>query len=368
MHMQKKILIVVGTRPNFIKITQFKKNLPAFPSLEVKIVHTGQHYDSKMADVFFRQFDLVPDYFLNIPSASANTQMGEIMIRLEQLILSEYKPDLLVVVGDVNSTLAAALTANKLDIKLAHVESGLRSHDRSMPEEINRILTDEIADYFFVTEQSGYDNLIKEGKKAEQLFFVGNTMIDTLVTFEQEIERSSIASQLNLKGKKFILVTMHRPATVDHPQELIKLVELLERLTSTYSVVFPVHPRTLKKMESRNVLERVKKNASIIFTEPLDYFSFQHLVKHSCFIVTDSGGIQEESTFLGVPCLTLRSNTERPVTCTIGTNTLIPFDAPVIDAYIKQIEQETYKKGERPPYWDGQSTHRILNSIHSFLK
>lgn len=365
---QKKILIVVGTRPNFIKITQFKRKIKAFPNLDVKIVHTGQHYDSNMADVFFQQFDLVPDYFLNIPPVSANTQIAEIMIRLEQLMQRQYWPDLLLVVGDVNSTFAAALSANKLGIRLAHVESGLRSFDRTMPEEINRMLTDEVADYFFVTEQSGYDNLLNEGKSSEQLFFVGNTMIDTLVAFEKEIERSAIRTQLGIQDKPYVLVTMHRPSNVDDPQALGKLVDLLKRLSESYSVVFPAHPRTLKKMQETGLSEKLKNNQSIIYAEPFDYFSFQHLVKHCRFILTDSGGIQEESTYLGVPCLTLRTTTERPVTCTLGSNTLIPFDEKIIFKHIQEIEQGKYKRGKVPPHWDGLSTERILNTIYTLLK
>lgn len=366
--LKKKILIIVGTRPNFIKITQFKKIANGYPSLEFKILHTGQHYDKKMADVFFDQFKLFPDYFLNIPAASANTQMAEIMLRLEEFINKEYKPELMIVVGDVNSTLAAALTANKSGVKLAHLESGLRSNDRSMPEEINRILTDELTDYFFITEQSGYDNLLLEGKDKKQLFFVGNTMIDTLVRFQQEIENSPILELLNLKNKKFALMTMHRPATVDNYEELLKLVNLIESITVNYSIVFPIHPRTLMKLKDFGLFDRVETNTNLIFTEPLDYFSFQHLIKYSKFILTDSGGIQEESTFLGIPCLTLRPNTERPVTMEKGTNTLVPFDLKIIEKYIEDIEKGNYKQGEIPICWDGQATQRIVNAIDVLLK
>lgn len=321
-----------------------------------------------MADIFFQQFDLVPDYFLNIPPVSANSQIAEIMIRLEHLIEKQYRPNLLLVVGDVNSTFAAALAANKLNIKLAHVESGLRSFDRTMPEEINRILTDEVADYFFVTEQSGYDNLLNQGKSSEQLYFVGNTMIDTLVAFEKEIEQSTIRTELRIQDKTYVLVTMHRPSNVDDPQALEKLVNLLKRLSDSYAVVFPAHPRTLKKIQETGLSEKLENNQSIIYAEAFDYFSFQHLVKHCRFILTDSGGIQEESTYLGIPCLTLRTTTERPVTCTLGTNTLIPFDEKIIDKYIQEIEKGTYKRGKVPPHWDGLSTERILNTIHTLLR
>jgi UDP-N-acetylglucosamine 2-epimerase (non-hydrolysing) len=311
---RKKILVVIGTRPNFIKVTQFKRVAATYAGLELKIVHTGQHFDEKMADVFFNQFGLVPDHFLNISTtASANTQIAEIMIKLEQLITSEFRPDLMMVVGDVNSTMAAAITANKLNIRIAHVESGLRSYDKSMPEEHNRIITDSITDHFLVTEQSGWDNLLKEGVDENKLFFSGNTMIDTMVAFHDQIEGSAILSELSLEAGKYVLMTMHRPASVDSKEGLLKLLELITYLSGNYKIVFPVHPRTLKNMESFGLKAEFNKIGSLIFTEPLDYFAFQKLTKCSRFILTDSGGIQEESTFLKIPCLTLRDNTERPI-------------------------------------------------------
>lgn len=364
----KKLLIVVGTRPNFIKVTQFKKIADKhFPEkFEIKIVHTGQHYDDKMADVFFRQFELVPDYFLDIPPLSPNNQMAEVMIRLEPII-DEYSPDAIVVTGDVNSTFASSLTANKMNIPLAHVESGLRSCDRSMPEEINRILTDEISDYLFITEQSGIDNLKKEGKKEDQLFFVGNTMIDTMVAFEDKIEQSPILEKLDLESGAFVLMTMHRPATVDHKKELTKLVRLIEDVTDLYKIVFPIHPRTVNKLKDFDLYERVENNQRLLLTEPMDYFSFQKLIAECKFVLTDSGGIQEESTFRQVPCLTLRPNTERPSTIQIGTNTLVPFDLEEIKKLICSIEKGQYKKGQIPPKWDGKATHRILETLNQKL-
>jgi UDP-N-acetylglucosamine 2-epimerase (non-hydrolysing) len=364
--MKKKILIVVGTRPNFIKVTQFKKWAKHHSELEVKIVHTGQHYDAKMADVFFEQFELIPDFFLNIPAASANTQMAEVMIGLEKTV-GEYQPDLMMVVGDVNSTFSAALTANKLGIKIAHLESGLRSLDRTMPEEINRILTDEITDLFFVTEQSGYDNLLKEGKDKSQLFFVGNTMIDTMVAFEDKISKSDILDKLNLKEDQFILMTIHRPATVDVKEELEKLLVLIELVSVTYQIVFPVHPRTINNLKKFNLYERFTAIKNLHASEPLDYFSFQKLIAECKFILTDSGGIQEESTFRLKPCITLRPNTERPSTVDIGTNTLLPFDLALITKTISEIEKGTYKKGQVPPHWDGRSTERILKLLADTL-
>jgi UDP-N-acetylglucosamine 2-epimerase (non-hydrolysing) len=357
-----RILIVAGTRPNFIKITRFKKvNEELGSPFHIAIVHTGQHYDDKMADVFFRQFELVPDYFLNIPPESANTQIAEIMLRLENVI-REFQPSLIMVVGDVNSTLAAALTANKTNVKLAHIESGLRSFDRTMPEEINRIVTDELSDYCFITEQSGMDHLLSERKQQGQLFFVGNTMIDTLVAFDHKIRNDQVMKRLGLEKEKFVLTTMHRPATVDHKDGLKQLAEVINIITESFHLVFPIHPRTTNKLQSYGMMEELSKNKKLVLVEPLDYFAFQKLVSECKFVITDSGGIQEETTFRGVPCLTLRPNTERPSTVTLGTNELIPFDPAIVREKIVQIVNGTYKKGTIPPLWDGRSTERILEA------
>jgi UDP-N-acetylglucosamine 2-epimerase (non-hydrolysing) len=359
----KKILIVVGTRPNFIKVTQFKSVAKKYHDLEFKIVHTGQHYDTKMSDVFFEQFKLNPDFLLNIEPQSANAQMAEIMIKLELLIKNQYTPDIGIVVGDVNSTLAAALTFNKLGITLAHLESGLRSCDRGMPEEINRILTDEISDLFFITEQSGTDNLISEGKAKSKMHFVGNTMIDTMVAFDEEIKASNILNEIKINNSEYVLMTMHRPATVDNVVALSQLFDLLEVILKKYLIVFPLHPRTLSKIKELGFTERITNNPKLIITEPLDYFSFQKLINESKFIITDSGGIQEESTFRNIPCLTLRPNTERPSTVNIGSNSLVPFSINAISNEIDKIESGQYKKGHIPPFWDGGATERIVEIL-----
>ncbi len=358
----KKILVVIGTRPNFIKVTQFRAAAALYPNIELKIVHTGQHYDGKMSDIFFDQFNLIPDFFLNVPAGNPMEQMAEIKVRLEKTI-SEFYPDLIVVVGDVNSTLAAAQTATKLGIRLAHVESGLRSFDDTMPEEYNRIQTDGMADFLFVTEQAGLDNLANEGKKESDVFFVGNTMIDTMVAFSLQIEASTILVDMKLLEKGFVLMTMHRPATVDNQEGLNKLLDLLDEITHQYDVVFPIHPRTVNKLKMFGLEDRLKKNSRIKITEPLDYFAFQKLIKCCKFILTDSGGIQEESTFLQVPCLTLRPNTERPITVTLGSNELLPFDIQFILEKIKDIECGKFKKGNVPPLWDGKSTDRIFKIL-----
>jgi len=375
----KKILIVVGTRPNFIKITQFPGLISNYYSnkLECKIVHTGQHFEDTMSQIFFDQLQLNIDYYLsalgvpsardaygrNVPPGSADKQMAEITLRLEQLITNKYRPDLLMVVGDVNSTLAAAKAAKTMGIRLAHVESGLRSFDLSMPEEMNRILTDKIADLLFVTEQSGMDNLLKEGKSKESIHFVGNTMIDTLVGFQKEIQSADILAKKGLKNGQFILMTMHRPATVDNKDMLSKLVELIEVITVNQTLVFPIHPRTKSKMKNFNLADRIKPLKNLILTEPLDYFSFQKLICSGKLVITDSGGIQEETTWYQVPCLTLRPNTERPSTIKIGSNELIPFDIKTINKLINNINNNHYKKGKIPPLWDGKATERILEIL-----
>lgn len=360
----KKILVVVGTRPNFIKVTQFKKVASKYEHFDLRIVHTGQHFDTKMADVFFDQFDLKPDFFLNInANISPNHQISEIMVKLEKLILNEFSADLIIVVGDVNSTMAAAITANKLGIKLAHLESGLRSDDKTMPEEHNRIVTDALSNYFFITEPSGWNNLKKEGVLEDKLFFVGNTMIDTMVAFSNEIEKNNILDVLKVEADHYVLMTMHRPASVDHEEGLKKLLNLIEYISAKNSIVFPIHPRTLKNIEKFGLKSSFENIKNLIYTEPLDYFSFQKLIKHSHYILTDSGGIQEESTFMQIPCLTLRPNTERPITCSIGSNTLVPFDIEIIVNYIEQIEQKKYKKGQVPDKWDGKSTERVFEKL-----
>ena len=357
-----KIITVVGTRPNFIKITQFKRVFDAMPEVDLKIVHTGQHYDHKMSAVFFEQFGFQPDIFLDIEKRSPGPQTGEIMMKLAELFEQE-KPDLVITPGDVNSTLACSLAANKTGIKVAHLESGLRSNDRTMPEEINRILTDEITDMFFVTEQSGLNHLRNEGKADSKVHLVGNTMIDTLVAFEPEIEASDVLEKYALTKGEFFLMTMHRPATVDNREGLLFISNLIKHLTLSKSVVFPIHPRTLKNLEQEGMFMELSLIKNLVFTEPMDYFSFQRLVRDAYCILTDSGGIQEESTFRQVPCLTLRPNTERPITCTLGTNRLLPNDLEAV----KEALDKPFKKGEIPPFWDGKATERIAEIIRKEL-
>ena len=363
----KKILTVVGTRPNFIKITQFHKAFAEQEGIEHKLLHTGQHFDKNMSDVFFDELKIPePDFHLGVTSKSVVSQQADIMLGLEK-VFNEYKPDLVNVVGDVNSTFSAAFTAQKMGIKIAHIESGLRSYDRGMAEEINRLLTDEITDFYFVTEQSGYDNLIADCRPKENIFFVGNTMIDTLFAFKNNIAASTIMSDLGVVKGGFCLVTMHRPATVDFEEGCQKMIDLLTEATKNYNIVFPIHPRTKKNMEKFGMYQLLENNPKIHLLGPLGYLDFQNLVSNAAFCLTDSGGIQEETTYLEVPCITLRPNTERPSTTEIGTNTLMDFDVEEVLKVIATITNGSYKKGVIPPLWDGKASWRIAESINEVL-
>ena len=356
-----KALIVIGTRPNFIKVTRFKEVARSFHNLVVEIVHTGQHYDNKMAKVFFEQFGLLPDHVLTLKGKTASSQMGNMITGLSEKV-AEIKPDYILVPGDVNSTLAGALVANRERIRLGHLESGLRSFDRTMPEEINRILVDEIANDYFVTEESGLRNLDKEGLSTKDsgttTSLVGNTMIDTLAKFEPQIRNSGILNQYALEDKGYVLMTMHRPATVDNLEGLNFLLGLLKKVCLRSTVVLPMHPRTRARIASFNLTSEFEKLKNLLILEPLDYFAFQRLILGAKAILTDSGGIQEESTFRQVPCITLRPNTERPITCDLGTNQLIGLDEQAI---LHALENP--KRGIIPPFWDGHSTERVLQKI-----
>lgn len=358
----KKILLVVGTRPNFIKITQFHnaiKNLNK--NIDLKIVHTGQHYDFNMSKVFFDQLNIQePDFFLNSKGKTPASQIGNIIIELEK-IFETFEPEIAIVVGDVNSTLAAAISANKCGITVAHLESGLRSNDLEMPEEINRILTDKITDIYFVTEQSGLDNLKAEGIPDSKVHFVGNTMIDTLVHFENDIEKSDILEKLSVE--KYALMTMHRPRNVDTKDKIEVLFKVITEITASFQLVIPIHPRTKNSFVKHGFWDLLEKNQNLVVTEALDYFAFQKLIKYSQFVITDSGGIQEETTFRQVPCLTLRPNTERPSTLTLGTNKLVKYNIEAVSKELKLITDNKLKEGTVPPKWDGKATHRIIEIL-----
>ena len=365
-----KILIVVGTRPNFIKITQFKRIASLRKDVEIKIVHSAQHYDKEMSKVFFEEFNLRIDKVLTTDNSSTIKHMATSMMALEEYILNEFYPDVILVPGDVNTTLSAGLTANKLGIKLGHIESGLRSFDRDMPEEINRILVDEISDYYFITEKSGIENLIKEGKSKEKIHFVGNTMLDTIVNFEDKIDQSTIKETIGVEGD-FALLTFHRPSNVDEKEGLLKIIDILNHIAKEMSVVFVLHPRTIKNLESYGMRGEIDSDKNIYSAPPLGYFDFQKLIKEARFILTDSGGIQEEATFRKTPCLTFRENTERPITCEIGSNTLVGTDFEKVKKAIDDIFKGKHKESKIPELWDGKSTARIIDILlkdHSIQK
>lgn len=362
-----RLLTIVGTRPNIIKITQFEKVLKQFSHFSNLLVHTGQHYHHNMSDVFFSELEMKdPDIFLNVGKNSTIFQISQIMQKLEKIVL-DYQPDMIFVVGDVNSTLAGALVANKMGIKLVHIESGLRSYDKKMPEENNRILTDAVTDIFFVTEESGVNNLLKEGKKKEDIHFVGNTMIDTLVAFEKKILKSKIIDKLDIKLKEFALMTMHRPACVDTKEGLSKLINIILELTKTIKIIFPCHPRTINKLKEMKFYKELKSNKNLLLLEPAGYLDFQNLVLNSRFVITDSGGIQEETTFRKIPCITLRPNTERPVTTYLGSNTLLDFDITSIISCVESIMNGKYKESHIPPLWDGRATERIFEVVDKYF-
>ncbi len=337
-----------------------------------KIVHTGQHYDMKMSDVFFRDLNLPkPDIYLGIGSKSHAEQKALVMMELEKIIRKE-KPDLVLVYGDVNSTSAAAIVCSKQSddelpaIPLAHIESGLRSFDRSMPEEINRIITDVLAEYLFVTEPSGVRNLLKEGISDKKVFFVGNTMIDSLTTLLPVIEKSKILNELCISPGRYTVVTLHRPSNVDNKPNLLKILGILRsinELSPGTEIVFPVHPRTMKMIEKFRALKELEAIKNIIIAEPFGYVDFMKLVTKAKFIITDSGGIQEETTYLKIPCITLRDNTERPVTYELGTNTITGLNEKAVRKAISQIEKGTYKSGRIPKFWDGRASERIVKIL-----
>jgi len=359
--MTNDIFIVGGARPNFMKIAPLIKEFRN-QKINFKVIHTGQHYDYNMSKVFFDDLDILePDYFLNVGSGSHATQTAKIMIEFEKVILSN-RPALVIVVGDVNSTIACALVAKKLFIKIAHIEAGLRSNDLTMPEEINRILTDQLSDYLFITEKSALDNLEKEGIDLEKVYFVGNIMIDNLVNNLEKAKQEDYYKKLKLEGNSYGLVTIHRPSNVDTRTDLELVIKMLNYIQTKIKIIFPIHPRTLKNLEKFNLKEKITKS-NIILIEPLGYLEFLNLMIHAKFVLTDSGGIQEEASFLNLPILTLRKNTERPITIEKGTNTLINNDFNRLKICLEKILSNSYKKGQKIEKWDGKTSERIVNII-----
>jgi UDP-N-acetylglucosamine 2-epimerase (non-hydrolysing) len=357
-----KIISVVGTRPNFIKVAPICRAFARYADqVESLLCHTGQHSDATMSDVFFSELGMpAPDFFLDINNGSHGEITGRIMIAFEK-ILVDHKPDLVLVVGDVNSTMACALAAVKLGIKVVHVEAGLRSGDRTMPEEINRVVTDAISDYLFVTEKSGVENLKREGVPASKVLFTGNVMIDTLVYLDQKIAGSEVLAKLGLTAGNYILVTFHRPSNVDDKENIEALVNFLNAISGSMPVIFPIHPRTRINLKKFGLLELVAPGVMLL--DPLGYIEFQALTRYSKVVVTDSGGIQEETTFLGVQCVTVRDNTERPVTIEVGTNQLCGTDLSVVSAAVNQILAGKEKHGTIPELWDGDAARRIVDVL-----
>jgi UDP-N-acetylglucosamine 2-epimerase (non-hydrolysing) len=334
-------------------------------SIQHFIVHTGQHYDQAMSKVFFEDLELPnPNAYLGVGSGSHAQQTAKIMVEFEKVV-EDQKPDLLVVVGDVNSTLACSLVAAKLGVRVAHIEAGLRSFDRRMPEEINRLTTDAIADLLFVSEPSGVKNLKHEGVSDEKIFFVGNVMIDSLVHYRQKAMKSQVPRTLGVKARGYVLVTLHRPSNVDQKMNLQRIFSVLERLAGRMTVVFPIHPRTRKMMGQFGLEESVRAIPNLILTEPLGYLDFLSLMDSAAVLITDSGGIQEETTYLKVPCLTLRENTERPITVEIGTNQLCGNDLESVVTKSFEVMDGKAKRGTVPELWDGHAAERIIEILAS---
>lgn len=350
-----------------MKVAPLVRQLKKLKKVKTLLVHTGQHYDFQMSEVFFQELNIpTPDIHLNVGSGSHASQAAHIMTAFEKVVLDE-KPDLIVVVGDVNSTLACSLVASKLNVRVAHIEAGLRSFDRTMPEEINRLVTDTISDYLFVSEQSGLRNLAREGVPAKKVFYVGNIMIDTLLSNKLKVDRSDILKKIGLTKKTYVALTLHRPSNVDTHEGLSDIYEILSKIAEQIKVVYPVHPRTRKMMESHGFLKKFESMKDLVLVDPLGYLDFIKLIKESKFVLTDSGGIQEETTVLKVPCLTMRDNTERPSTVSCGTNVLVGRDRKLILNSVNKILKGRWKKGSVPKYWDGRTASRIVTVLKNGL-
>ncbi len=357
------ICCVCGARPNFIKIAPLVEAFAQCGDVHTLLVHTGQHYDKGMSELFFGDLHIPkPDVNLEVGSASHAVQTGDIMRAFEPVCLRE-KPDWVVVVGDVNSTIACALVAVKLGIKVAHVEAGLRSGDRAMPEEINRILTDAISDLLFVSEPSGLTNLRREGIPDDRVYHVGNVMIDTLMKARSRAEESTILTQLGLTPRRYAVMTLHRPSNVDDVRVFSGILDAMKTITAHMPVVFPIHPRTRHSLAKLGLQDRVDQLPGLRLVEPLGYLDFMKLTVHSAVVLSDSGGIQEETTILGVPCLTLRDNTERPITISEGTNRLTGSDPEAILAAFADVVRERNFAPKIPALWDGTAAERIVDII-----
>jgi UDP-N-acetylglucosamine 2-epimerase (non-hydrolysing) len=358
------ITLIAGARPNFMKIAPIihaiKKVQNEGKDIRYRLVHTGQHYDEKMSETFFKQLNIPkPDVNLECGGGSQAQQTAAIMLAFENELLAN-PTDLVMVVGDVTSTMVCSIVAKKLNTKVAHVEAGIRSWDRTMPEEINRMLTDSITDYFFITSNLAGKNLLREGHKEEQIHFVGNVMIDTLRANESRFQKPQIWNQLKLKEKEYLVMTMHRPANVDEESKLKEFISSIDDNTQGMPVVFPIHPRTKSILKKAGIQ---MKNIHLV--DPLGYLEFNYLVKHAKGVLTDSGGITEETTVMNVPCITLRDNTERPETIEIGTNELIGTNPKKIKPALEKLLSDNWKQGQIPEKWDGKAAERIVEVLLS---
>ncbi len=356
-----KILAVVGARPNFVKIAPIMAELAEYPYVATTLVHTGQHYDAQMSDSFFANLEIPrPDVNLKVQSGGAIAQIAEIMTRMEP-VLESVHPDVVVVVGDVNSTVAATLAAVKVGCPVAHVEAGLRSFDRSMPEEVNRVLTDAVSGLLFTTEPAAEENLAREGVAAEKIHFVGNVMIDTLFRYREKARQSDALGRLQLERSGYAVLTLHRPSNVDDEGTLGLLLGAVARIQAEIPVVFPVHPRTRRRLEALSPV--LPPMPGLRLADPMPYLDFLQLMGESRCVLTDSGGIQEETTALGIPCLTLRHNTERPVTVTRGTNRIVGTEPDAIYKSWRQVAEGYWPAGELPELWDGKAAGRIVRVL-----
>ena len=358
-----KVANIVGARPNFMKIAPIHRRMQRAPEFEPILIHTGQHYDEKMSKTFFVDLEMPePDVYLGVGSGSHAEQTAAVLVKMEKILI-EQNPDLLIVVGDVNSTIAASMAAAKLHIPIAHVEAGLRSFDRKMPEEINRILTDSIADYLYVTEQSGLDNLKSEGVADDKVFFVGNCMIDSLVEHLDKASKLQTLQQYHLTPKGYAVATLHRPSNVDNKQVLENIFSTLDIIQRDMPIIFPIHPRTRKMLHTFGLDQQIENMSNLVLTDPLGYLPFLRLMSQSRLLITDSGGIQEETTYLKIPCLTLRENTERPATVDMGTNQLVGMEPERILAGYNTAMNTSFEKAVIPPLWDGAASQRIIENI-----
>ena len=358
-----KIVNVVGARPNFMKIAPLMRQMKKHKKIKPILVHTGQHYDYEMSKIFFKDLGIPdPDIHLGVGSGLHGEQTGQVMIKLEKVLLKE-KPDLVLVVGDVNSTMAATLTATKLHIPVAHVESGLRSFDRTMPEEINRLVTDSVADFLFTPSPDGNVNLAKEGVDKKKVFLVGDIMIDSLFYNLKKARKSNILKKLSLKKKGYALLTLHRPSNVDAKENFGNIIDALEKISKKLPIVFPAHPRTVKMIEELGLKKRFTKNKNILLLKPQGYLDFVNLMMNAKFVMTDSGGIQEETTVLDIPCLTLRNTTERPITITRGSNVLVHTNTKKIVDEANKILRGKVKRSKLISYWDGKTAEKIVSIL-----